>query len=293
MTRRTERWTSPAGSGSRTARAGEPMARRCCSCTGCRGARRRTTRSARRSTPRIACSASTSAGTAGPIARRARTRSRTTAPTSRRSSSGSASRWRSPGTRSVVPSRRISPVPGRSSSPVRPARGSTAVPRRPRVLRDDDLPEACSRRCATRCAQLHDDGAGRDEVRAALLDQPTPTGGDLADEATPATHREPRRRVPRLRSVGVRPGDHGRRDRRLGSGHPDPGIGATHAAARRSPPCSRRSFPPTRHGSCAPRRTRGSSRSIGAPHGIHAFAARDRPVHRRAPRSLLERAAAR
>jgi pimeloyl-ACP methyl ester carboxylesterase len=35
--------------------------------------------------------------------------------------------------------------------------------------------------------QMHDDGAGRDEVRAALLDMPTPTGGDLVDEATPAT----------------------------------------------------------------------------------------------------------
>ena len=35
--------------------------------------------------------------------------------------------------------------------------------------------------------QMHDEGAGRDEVRAALLGAPTPTGGDLADEATPAT----------------------------------------------------------------------------------------------------------
>ena len=35
--------------------------------------------------------------------------------------------------------------------------------------------------------RLHDEGAGRDEVRAMLLAQPTVTGGDLADEATPAT----------------------------------------------------------------------------------------------------------
>ncbi len=35
--------------------------------------------------------------------------------------------------------------------------------------------------------RLHDEGAGRDEVRAMLLAQPTVTGGDLAAEATPAT----------------------------------------------------------------------------------------------------------
>ena len=35
--------------------------------------------------------------------------------------------------------------------------------------------------------RLHDEGAGRDEVRAMLLAQPTVTGGDLAAEATAAT----------------------------------------------------------------------------------------------------------
>ena len=109
--------------------------------------------------------------------------------------------------------------------------------------------------------QMHDEGAGRDEVRAALLGAPTPTGGDLADEATPATIES---RVEAFLACDPSVFDPAITGDAIGGWDPDTPIPESVPltllrADRRS--ASGVSSRPTRRGSCVLRHTHGSSRS--------------------------------
>ena len=161
-------------------------ARRCCSCTGCRGARRPTTRCAPRSTPRIACSRSTSAGMADPIAHRARTSCRTTP-----LMSSAFIEWI--GSPVALAGHSLGGAVATSLAGSRPDLIAGALLEDPPLYHGDreffatTIFPGVFEKMRDTMRQMQDDGAGRDEVRAALLDMPTPTGGDLVDEATPAT----------------------------------------------------------------------------------------------------------
>ena len=139
--------------------------------------------------------------------------------------------------------------------------------------------------------QMQHDGAGRDDVRAALLDMPTPTGGDLVDEATPATIES---RVDAFLACDPSVFDAAITGDAIGGWDPDTPIPETvpltllRADATLEP--AFRPIDEARFLRAAPH-TRIVEIS-GAPHGIHAFkAATDRYLSELA--SLLERAAAR
>jgi len=137
--------------------------------------------------------------------------------------------------------------------------------------------------------QMHDDGAGRDEVRAALLDTPTPTGGDLADEATPATIES---RVDAFLACDPSVFDPAITGDAIGGWDPDTPIpGSVPLTLLRADAALEPAFLPTDEARFL--RAAPHTRIIeidGAPHGIHAFAAAtDRYITEL--RALLERAA--
>jgi pimeloyl-ACP methyl ester carboxylesterase len=136
--------------------------------------------------------------------------------------------------------------------------------------------------------RLHDHGAGRDEVRAELLAQPTPTGGDPADEATPATIES---RVDAFLACDPSVFDPAITGDAIGGWDPDTAIPeSVPLTLLRADPALHPAFLPAdeeRFLRAAPH-TRIVEIS-GAPHGIHAFAAStDRYLTEL--RSLLERA---
>ena len=139
--------------------------------------------------------------------------------------------------------------------------------------------------------RLHDGGGG---TRRGPCGAPRPAGGDRRRSRRrghPGHDREPCRRLPRLRSVRFRPGDHGRC--RSVAGIPTP-RSRTRCHSRCSgpiPPSTRRSFPTTNRGSSAPR-PHADRRDQRSPHGIHAYAAStDRYLTEL--RALLDRAVGR
>jgi len=139
--------------------------------------------------------------------------------------------------------------------------------------------------------QMHDDGAGRDEVREALLGTPTPTGGDLVDEATPATIES---RVEAFLACDPSVFDPAITGDAIGGWDPDTPIPVSvpitllRADAELEP--AFRPVDEARFLRAAPHAR--IVEIVGAPHGIHAFAAAtDRYVAELL--ALLERAAGR
>jgi pimeloyl-ACP methyl ester carboxylesterase len=139
--------------------------------------------------------------------------------------------------------------------------------------------------------RLHDEGAGREEVRAALLAQPTPTGGDPADEATPATIES---RVDAFLACDPAVFDPAITGDAIGGWDPDTPIPeSVPLTLLRADPALHPAFLPDDEA----RFLRAAPHTLivevsGAPHGIHAFAAStDRYLSEL--RSLLERTVAR
>jgi pimeloyl-ACP methyl ester carboxylesterase len=138
--------------------------------------------------------------------------------------------------------------------------------------------------------RLHDEHAGRDEVRSVLLAQPSPTGGDPAAEATPATIES---RVDAFIACDPSVFDPAITGDAIGGWDPDTAIPeSVPLTLLRADPALHPAFLPgdeARFLRAAPH-----TRIVeigGAPHGIHAFAA-STERYLGELRSLLERAAA-
>jgi pimeloyl-ACP methyl ester carboxylesterase len=120
--------------------------------------------------------------------------------------------------------------------------------------------------------RLHHEGAGRDEVRAALLAQPTPTGGDPTDEATPATIES---RVDAFLACDPSVFDPAITGDAIGGWDPDTPIPeSVPLTLLRADPALHPAFLPDDEARFL--RTAPHTRIVeinGAPHGIHAFAA--------------------
>ena len=120
--------------------------------------------------------------------------------------------------------------------------------------------------------RLHDEGTGRDEVRDMLLAQPTVTGGDLAAEATPATIES---RVDAFLACDPSVFDPAITGDAIGGWDPDTPIpGSVPLTLLRADSALQPAFLPgdeARFLRAAPH-TR-IVEIVGAPHGIHAFAA--------------------
>jgi pimeloyl-ACP methyl ester carboxylesterase len=139
--------------------------------------------------------------------------------------------------------------------------------------------------------RLQDEGAGRDGVRAVLLAQPTPTGGDPADEATPATIES---RVDAFLACDPSVFDPAITGDAIGGWDPDTPIPeSVPLTLLRADPGLYPAFLPADEARF--RRAAPHTRIVeisGAPHGIHAFTgSTDRYLSEL--RSLLERAVAR
>ena len=120
--------------------------------------------------------------------------------------------------------------------------------------------------------RLHDEGAGRDEVRAVILAQPTVTGGDLATEATAATIES---RVDAFLACDPSVFDPAITGDAIGGWDPDTPIPeSVPLTLLRADPALGPAFLPDDE----PRFLRAAPHAhiveiVGAPHGIHAFAA--------------------
>jgi hypothetical protein len=138
--------------------------------------------------------------------------------------------------------------------------------------------------------RLHDEGAGRDEVRAVLLAEPTVTGGDPADEATPATIES---RIDAFLACDPTVFDPAITGDAIGGWDPDTPIPeSVPLTLLRADPALHPAFLPddeARFLRAAPH-TR-IVEIAGAPHGIHAYAA-STERYLSELRSLLERVAA-
>ena len=177
----------------------------------------------------------------------------------------------SPGTRSEAPSRPTSLAPGPSSSPARCSKTHRCITVTGEFFASTIFPKVFEMMRDT-MRRLHDEGAGRDEVRGMLLAQPTVTGGDLATEATAATIES---RVDAFLACDPSVFDPAITGDAIGGWDPDTPIPeSVPLSLLRADPALGPAFLPDDE----PRFLRAAPHAhiveiVGAPHGIHAFSA--------------------